>query len=324
MDNYYCEVCDIRCSGVEPFVQHMKSNKHKKKEEQKELLKNIDSVEKNFFCITCGISCSGIVPYQQHMKSEKHLKKDQAKQLSEYSISSSETVDGEGNVTPVYTPNDFRCSPCDKQFTGIVPYEQHINSTVHKKKQQKIDLQSALESGELGIPRSNVPVEKKTCSSSSVQDASNLEDNSVCMETLFRCDLCEKDFASQATRDLHLLSSAHASEKEAFSSEDGYSCAVCNKRFTGSIPFGQHMSSFVHQKNVKKAELLSSMSGQKISEATSNSNDMKSIVQNTTVKSADSSSVSVLALAKLHNIGSTESSRVLAECYVCSVKFYRE
>lgn len=353
-DNFYCSVCDISCSGVEPYVQHMGSNKHKKKQEQKKLIEITDSAEKNFFCSTCAIPCSGIVPYQQHMASEKHLKKLQTKQFTEkyfsttsngpcfpecemmdrssavspslskrdeFNVSSSEMVDERVN-TALHAQNNFSCEVCDKQFTGLVPYEQHMSGIVHKKKLQKIEFLSAFESGNLDVPKNNVLVEKQACSSTAMSDADNLRENSTPAEMAFKCSLCEKDFPTQKMRDLHLLSSAHKTEQNAFPSEAGHFCAVCDKKFTGSIPYTQHMSSIVHYKNVKKSQLFANMSVEKNSEADSSPGNVKSMVQNISEKSSENSSFNVLALRNLHNIGTTDSSNVLAECYVCGVKFY--
>ena len=69
--NLFCDICLVPFSGTEQREMHLKSDKHKKKVEQK-----CGNASSGFyFCDICKVECSGEVNYKQHLIGEKHKKK---------------------------------------------------------------------------------------------------------------------------------------------------------------------------------------------------------------------------------------------------------
>lgn len=136
-----CKVCQKVFSGPEPYKQHLESQAHKKKVA---LQQNPTCVEGNLKCEPCNKAFSGPMPYAQHMSSETHKKKLQNIQYEEKYVSqnSSNSREGEnGAVGEKEGENKlWFCTVCNKQCSGLIPYQQHMEGSTHFKNKRRMQI----------------------------------------------------------------------------------------------------------------------------------------------------------------------------------------
>ena len=131
----------------------------------------------------------------------------------------------------------LECEDCEKKFSGIESWEQHIKSQKHQK---KVLLRVSL---------------TKISSRSSVTLTSASSTSSV-----FECTICFISCNSQVSLEEHLKSKSH--EKAVAASKNGVKttfdvksvpkleCIPCQKTFSGQESLEEHLKSSKHQKKV--------------------------------------------------------------------------
>ena len=66
---HYCEVCKISCAGPHPYKEHLKGQKHKKKELSLKI-----GTSGPFTCELCNVTCTSSDAYAAHSRGAKHQK----------------------------------------------------------------------------------------------------------------------------------------------------------------------------------------------------------------------------------------------------------
>ncbi|XP_043196756.1 zinc finger RNA-binding protein-like isoform X2 [Amphibalanus amphitrite] len=166
---FFCETCQLGCSGPEPWRQHLQSAKHLKRSSLEQAAGGVatgqQSVEHilgsggspalpsappaggsggSFYCQYCRLSCSGREPWRQHENSAKHLKKKaQAEAAGFWSPPSADPVDDRqspsvaSDSAPAAVPqpvdHSFHCAACSITCYGAEPWRQHTESGRHLK-----------------------------------------------------------------------------------------------------------------------------------------------------------------------------------------------
>lgn len=146
-DELYCDVCDKNFTSYISYKSHVKGRAHAKNLKKQKLKKELDDMpevikkeskgnvsdedDKPYAkCSICQKEFYGPESFKLHAKSATHLKKvKQAKMLDALKKDETENFDDK----EIYS----KCEVCKKQFSGVVPYQIHIKSNVHKKNLEK-------------------------------------------------------------------------------------------------------------------------------------------------------------------------------------------
>ena len=233
---YECEICNKKFSGYSSFRQHQKGKKHakallKRKKEKKlmKLDKTSESDEENLVqeiyaeCKICNKEFYGPEAYEQHLKSKKHKQKtlvasilEQVREegkineskLRELYKNKRETKDGVEDVkerSAAFTLADedeknqeeFECKECEKLFSGLIPYIQHLVSKTHAKKVEKNSL----------LPKINPGSFKED----ETPETSKYDENTLCVEDdILICKSCSTAFSGPENAMTHIKSKKHA------------------------------------------------------------------------------------------------------------------
>ncbi|KFM71355.1 Zinc finger RNA-binding protein, partial [Stegodyphus mimosarum] len=271
-----CDICQKQFSGPEPYQQHIVSTSHLKKVAMRNLTagsNSSNSIINTLICKTCDKNFSGPVPYEQHLNSETHRKKVQSENLLgklkgtsatdcgsaskttfDHGLSSNIIIteaDTTGNVINEHTdtgsyaskeyaaktsvPTNWFCDVCQKGCTGPIPYQQHMSSDVHRKNLRKIEVSEKI-------------IENLT----QINETPSLD-----LSPGKTHNLVGVSANPQALNNKEMLNGAVF---------QNWYCSTCQKSCSGPIPFEQHMSSDIHHKNLKKAEVTARLYAQQISE----------------------------------------------------------
>jgi len=77
-DGYYCQLCNVVCTGIETFKCHLSGKIHKKNTNRKQVDNYVVpiSMDNNpLFCTYCDILCNSSESYQEHIQGRKHKNK---------------------------------------------------------------------------------------------------------------------------------------------------------------------------------------------------------------------------------------------------------
>ena len=115
----YCKICEKPFTGEQSRMEHMRSEKHRRKVETlnncAKLVKvsatSADANRSANRCEVCQKSFSGEKSMEEHLRSEKHLKKVSQARLG-------------------FVPA-LECKPCKKEFSGQESLEEHLKSKKH-------------------------------------------------------------------------------------------------------------------------------------------------------------------------------------------------
>ncbi|XP_035220174.1 zinc finger RNA-binding protein-like [Stegodyphus dumicola] len=273
-----CDICQKQFSGPEPYQQHIVSAAHLRKVAVWNLTASSSSsngIINTLICKTCDKNFSGPVPFEQHLNSETHRKKVQSENLLEKLKETSTTDCGSAsknafdsglsnniiiteadttlNVvykhtdTGIYAskeytaktsvPTNWFCDVCQKGCTGPIPYQQHMSSEVHRKNLRKIEVSQKI-------------IENLT----QINETPSLDLSPGKINNLVG-----------VSADPQALNSKEVLPANGAALQNWY-CRTCQKNCSGPIPFEQHMSSDIHRKNIKKAEITARLYAQPIPE----------------------------------------------------------
>ena len=151
-----CLLCDKKFNGPESKTQHLLSEKHKKKvQEKKETVEppnkviegaksNATSLQETLECLPCGKTFTGVQSKREHFESEKHLKKvrevtapqGQYSPVLKNAPKTSAGGDGvqEKSQSGKQNEKDLYCEVCQKPFSGPQSKEEHLRSEKHLRK----------------------------------------------------------------------------------------------------------------------------------------------------------------------------------------------
>lgn len=200
-----CELCNKGFTGPEPYLQHIASAAHKKKEIA---AASPDSLgNKNLECAMCAKCFSGPECYQQHLVSIGHKKK-----LAETTclICDEHFADFELYHQHINTDNhknraasstkivSFYCEVCDIPCSGPIPYDQHLKGEMHKKKMINKNMSKEIADNEINSSRESA--------------------NQILPDHY--CECCKKQCPNEASYKDHLSSLDHTRKYVDTSSEN--------------------------------------------------------------------------------------------------------
>lgn len=189
-----CDACKKSFSGPESYYQHLISKVHRKKVARNKLLEKVTH--------------EGIVDVEKLKKIYKQNGTSQDTSTEVGASRYSPTVEDTGSDSEddgLAETHQFECTDCDKVFTGIDPWHQHLVSKTHEKTLKQKKLFAKVTSGSL----SKVPEDSKTAS----LPTAYLDQIEVDGDVLV-CRLCHKSFSGPESAEAHLKSKGHANKKE--------------------------------------------------------------------------------------------------------------
>ncbi|GIX83373.1 c2H2-type domain-containing protein [Caerostris darwini] len=175
-----CKTCKKEFMSPESFHQHLKSVKHAKKIAAAKLLeslKNEDGLQKlkEKYKKTRKTKC---------LKGSEHFAEGASGSSFHYSS------DDSSNEDMIADTQEFECQECEKVFSGVNPWYQHLISKSHEKKLKQKELMNQL--------RDDAKV--------TVTEGSPLE------EDVLVCDLCHVAFSGPENASTHIKSKKHAKQ----------------------------------------------------------------------------------------------------------------
>lgn len=211
-------------------------------------------------CSTCGVKLPDAKTYENHMQGKKHKKEvAKAKFLAKYEESEKKI---EGSCDSEEEEDDdskeIHCKICDMYISGHIPYMTHLKGSKHAKNVKKEKLKDKM---------------KHMTEILDSGDNENASDDEILQKPFARCDLCQKEFSGPESLSKHMKSSLHKkmlrqsktveglkakyqSELKSDGEDDSFTnCKVCQKSFSGPVPFQIHMESKLHKKNLEKMKI---------------------------------------------------------------------
>lgn len=272
-----CDVCNKICTGLVSYKLHITGKSHQKQlrkqncieklqensslnEKEQEVqdtsVYNVMPHIKPFAqCDTCEKKFSGPEGYQDHLSSASHKRKLEMAKLTE-------KLTGESEMSASTKPQDFfaRCQTCEKNFSGPVPYQQHLISEAHQKKLKKLDLVQEMKSLSAKDGQEDtfqckdcgryfqIPEEFKQHLNSTYHNRKKI-----------RQQMIEKLQTEYPEVEVQTVASSHDDhyENQVQLQDDGIIliCTICHKSFSGPETAISHFSSQKHAR-AKKQNLL--------------------------------------------------------------------
>ncbi|GIY52380.1 hypothetical protein CEXT_727431, partial [Caerostris extrusa] len=223
---------------------------------------------------------TGVIDFQQHEASEKHKKKLRLSAGASCGIT---------NAVQSQFADEYHCSVCSISVFGFINYQKHANSIDHAiMVQKKEKIANPLE---ITKPASN-GINVATQEFKPLMPIGNsINPNLYYSE----CKLCQKHFSGPEPYNQHVISAGHIKKcmlaknspmqvdeidnkmdsENLFSmghqmtlmqqnsetqkiGNSKYKCDVCDKCFTGPVPYEQHINSIQHAKKMNQGVSLSS------------------------------------------------------------------
>lgn len=233
---YECDICDKAFSSYLPFKQHLKGKKHakavlrKKKEHKLAKIETTESEEEHFIqepyaeCKICKKEFGGPEAYVQHLKCKKHKQKvleasileqvqeegkinaDKLRDLCRNKRTTDSVLeDAKEKITSLTLEDEdgkkeeeFECKECEKIFSGLIPYTQHLTSKTHSKKVEKKNLLHKVAPG-------------------TSKEDENSKVNTLCTEDdVLVCKVCSTSFSGPENAVTHMKSKKHAKNVEKY------------------------------------------------------------------------------------------------------------
>ncbi|KAF8767435.1 zinc finger protein 346-like [Argiope bruennichi] len=207
-------------------------------------------------CDLCSKSFSNIKAYEQHVNSKKHHQMLSKKKLMK-KIEPTEDEEDE-NVDPEST-DELQCDVCEKTFSGYKPFVAHMRGGIHAKNMKKQKLKEFLKDKPEVLAKNDGEAES--------------DDDDLLQKPFARCSVCEKVFYDPASYQKHMVGSTHKKkmtqqktldklknelrddpqiEDEEFFTK----CDICNKQFSGPVPYKIHLMSAVHENQMKRVRAM--------------------------------------------------------------------
>ncbi|GBN25920.1 hypothetical protein AVEN_83309-1 [Araneus ventricosus] len=207
-------------------------------------------------CDLCSKSFSSVKAYEQHLSGKKHHQMLSKKKLMK-KIGPTNGEEDE-NIDPDPT-DELQCDVCEKTFSGYKPYIAHMKGSIHAKtvKQQKL--------------RESLKDKPEVLAENG--DEAESEDDDLLERPFARCSACKKVFYDPVSYQKHMTGSAHKKkmlqqrtldslknelrdDPQVEDDEFFTKCDVCNKQFSGPVPFKIHLKSGVHESQVKRVQAM--------------------------------------------------------------------
>ncbi|GFY30525.1 uncharacterized protein TNCV_3522881 [Trichonephila clavipes] len=206
-------------------------------------------------CDLCSKQFSHVKMYEQHLNSKKHHQMLTKQQMMEKLKISEKHDTGELESE---SPEELQCDVCEKTFSSYIPYAAHIKGSVHAKNLKQKKLKESLKDKAEVLAENN---------------AGNEEDDDLLQKPFARCTVCSKVFYDPAAYQLHMRGAAHKKktqnqkicdslkrdlpENPDFEDDELFSkCDVCNKSFSGPVPYKIHLKSAVHENQIKRNQAM--------------------------------------------------------------------
>ncbi|KAL3812523.1 hypothetical protein ACJIZ3_013791 [Penstemon smallii] len=120
VDDFFCQACQISCSGALTFKQHLIGRRHKAKLKwMREQRNNGGGSKENTICVVCKICCPDNVALEMHLKGQRHKAK-----LQEMEI-------GEETGTGVNAKKILRCEVCLVYCMNEDNFKMHLMGKPH-------------------------------------------------------------------------------------------------------------------------------------------------------------------------------------------------
>lgn len=287
----YCNVCKKICTGELTYELHMKGKKHKKKVHKMNLMRklgenpDVDLGEKGkemedciydpiaqvkpfAQCAICNKKFSGPEGFRDHLSSTSHKKKLGIHELSKNLTAEENSRDflkdeSTGQDTESFGSGDFvlHCSACEKNFTGPVPYQQHLISDAHKKKLKKIELTRKINSLSVKADEADAFECKECCRTFRIPEEFDQHlKSSAHAKKRIKQELVQKLHNEYPEMDVQHVTSNEmdSSENVIHASDNSFIliCNVCHKSFSGPETARAHFTSPKHSKAKKQQFIL--------------------------------------------------------------------
>ena len=141
----YCKPCQKPFTGYQSKMEHLKSEKHKRKVEMSESAPQHTTTERDspdkqdsreLKCEVCQKSFTGVESMREHEQSEKHRRKVETGKVSPPSNTVDEKQNSDKHLKKVSQARlgsvpALECKPCQKVFTGPESLAEHLKSKKH-------------------------------------------------------------------------------------------------------------------------------------------------------------------------------------------------
>lgn len=183
-----CKPCDKQFGTPESYHLHVVSKAHKQKVMQASILDQVkDNGEIN------------VEKLKDFYKNKKTVD-DDTEDLLEDGIAALKVKDDDDDDDDEGS-EEFECKDCQKSFSGMIPYTQHILSKVHAKTVKRNKLLQKI-----------APKDIEYAAESNLRDLSTL----VVEDDILLCQLCSAPFSGPESAMMHLKSRGHAKKLEKF------------------------------------------------------------------------------------------------------------
>ncbi|CAL1273418.1 unnamed protein product [Larinioides sclopetarius] len=207
-------------------------------------------------CDLCAKSFSSVKAYEQHLSGKKHHQMLSKKKLMKKTVPTN--GEGDENIDPDFA-DDLQCDVCEKTFSGYKPYIAHMRGNIHAKNLKQQKLRESLKD------KPEVLTEN--------DDELQSGDDDLLQKPFARCSACEKVLYDPTSYQKHMIGSAHKKKMlqqrtldslkdelkdDPLVEDDEFftKCEVCNKQFSGPVPFKIHLQSSVHENQVKRVKAM--------------------------------------------------------------------
>uniref|UniRef100_A0A158R5J6 DZF domain-containing protein n=1 Tax=Syphacia muris TaxID=451379 RepID=A0A158R5J6_9BILA len=204
VQQFYCEVCKISCAGSQTYKEHVKGQKHKKKEAlQKGEGQTLSKSRVSFRCETCNVTCTGKDTYESHIRGSKHQKTANLMKKLGRTVSDSPTV-----LAPGEKSNSATTNPSNGATNATVG-----GSAVSSKGTSVQDLARKGAGTTEAAGQKNAAVEAALAAEKDVQpvgeDYVEEERNASGKLMNYVCKLCDCKFSDPNAKNIHIKGRKH-------------------------------------------------------------------------------------------------------------------
>ncbi|GBM01165.1 hypothetical protein AVEN_27261-1 [Araneus ventricosus] len=267
-DTKICKVCKIPFSDIFAYAEHLESKQHmkgvmKKKYGEKYLAAKAKLDEKDLEEeIKTPVKILSVS--KEISKPVKEVSNVIEKPVRDLCSSAKDSSNSDDNSDDdeVYT-----CEVCKKVCTGLLTYQLHLQGKKHQKNVKKVTLLKEMKEQKL-IPEVNDEPKEETLFDRLFPQLRHVSPN-------LECKVCKKKCLGPEAYKQHCRSESHKKkvaieellkgmETEGLSPAKDQNddstpvahCDLCNKGFSGPLPFMQHMKSTAHLKQARHLQEL--------------------------------------------------------------------
>lgn len=221
------------------------------------LLTDSDDEYPDIECVTCSKSFPTVQMFEQHLNSKKHYKMmNKMKSMQKLGPDAPKRKSAEDPLINSDSGEELYCEVCDKEMSGYISYMAHIKGSVHAKNLRQHKLREKVKMME-GFVEDDL------------LDGEEEDDN--LQKPFARCKTCCKTFSGPESYEQHVNGANHKKKlrqlkvieslkkdedtENGVGDDESYSkCEVCNKTFSGPVPYKVHLMSSVHFRELQRVK----------------------------------------------------------------------